>query len=94
MNGLTVAPANSIERLSLDFDTVTRLAESVEFHAAISQQFVPVLILAFGEEILDETIHSRVELSTLYSVESMGMKVVGSGALTRSHPLLDAQSHF
>ena len=59
---LTVAPANSIERLSLDFDTVTRLAESVEFHATISQQSVPILILAFGEEILDEAIMHREDL--------------------------------
>ena len=41
---------------SLDFDIVARLSESVEFHPSVSQESVPILILAFGEEILDEAI--------------------------------------
>ena len=52
----------SRRELSLDFDAIAWLPEPVELHSSINQQPVPILILAFGEEILDETIVHRKNL--------------------------------
>jgi hypothetical protein len=52
----------SRRELSLDFDAIAWLSKPVELHSSISQQSVPILVLAFGEEILDEAIVHRQDL--------------------------------
>ena len=52
----------SRRELSLDFDAIAWLSKPVELHSSISQQSVPILVLAFGEEILDETVVDQQDL--------------------------------